>query len=281
MLFNVLTKLFRLREQRPSEQRDEQGDIVKPFLDHMEDLRWVVFKVLAVLITGMIAGFWHRHELMHLLQHPLYIADPTGEMAASLRTDTPIASFMISFKLAFFAGIGGGLPFILYFIADFVLPALTRKEKRMLIPGFGVGVIFFAAGVLASYFYITPHTLDFFWKDTRDMELVPLWTWSSYISFCMWLTFGFGLMCEVPLVVLMLASFGIVNYKFLASTRNYAITIILVLAAIVAPTPDPITFLVLATPVVIMYECCIWIVWALEGRRRKREAAAAVDELVS
>ncbi|MEQ1860390.1 MAG: twin-arginine translocase subunit TatC [Chthoniobacteraceae bacterium] len=282
MLFNILTKLFSLREKRPSDQRDESGDIVKPFLDHMEDLRWVVMKVLLVLVTAMVASFWNRQELMQLLQYPLHIADPTGELAKTIRSDNIIDSFMISFKMAFYVGIIVALPFILYFIADFVLPALTKKEKRVLIPGFLIGVVFFSAGASASYLYITPHTLAFFWKDaTEVMGLNTLWTWRSYISFFTWLTIGFGLMCEVPLIVMLLAGFGIVNYKLLSATRNYAYVAILVLAAIVAPTPDPITFLILAAPIIAMYESCIWIVWALEGRKRKREKQAAVNELVS
>lgn len=279
MLFNILTKLFKLREQHPTEQRDESGDIVKPFLDHMEDLRWVIFKVLGVLIVAMVAAFWNRQELMHLLQQPLHIADPTGELAKTIRSDNVIDSFMISFKMAFYVGIIMALPFILYFIADFVLPALTKREKRILIPGFLIGVVFFMAGASASYLYITPHTLAFFWKDALDLGIQTLWTWKSYISFFTWLTIGFGLMCEVPLIVMLLAGFGIVNHKFLASTRNYAITIILILSAIVAPTPDPITFLILATPIIIMYEACIWIVWGLEARRRKREKQQDIDDL--
>jgi sec-independent protein translocase protein TatC len=279
MLFNILTKLFKLREQRPSDPRDENGDIVKPFLDHMEDLRWVIIKVLIVLILCMVAAFWNRTELIRILQHPLWIADPTGEIAASIRTDNIIDSFMISFKMAFYVGLIMSLPFILYFIADFVLPALTKKEKRMLIPGFGMGTVLFAAGACASYFYIVPHTILFFWNDTKELGLHAIWTWRSYISFFTWLILGFGLMCEVPLIVLLLAGFGIVSHKFLASTRSYAIVIILTLAAVVAPTPDPVTFLILGLPIILMYEACIWIVWALEGRRRRADKQKDLDEL--
>lgn len=281
MLFNLLHKLFKLRESRPADPRDENGDVVKPFLDHMEDLRWVVIKVVAVLILAMAAALYNRMELMMLLKHPLMIADPTGAIADSLRTDTIVASFMISLQMAFYVGIALALPFILYFIADFVLPALTKREKRILVPGFAIGVLFFAAGAAASYLYITPHTISFFWKDTIAVGLKPIWTWSSYISFFTWLTIGFGLMCEVPLIVLLLAGFGIVNHKFLTSTRNYAYVVILVLAAVVAPTPDPVTFLILASPIIVMYEICIWVVWLLEGRRRKREKAAELDDLTN
>jgi sec-independent protein translocase protein TatC len=280
MVFNLLQKLFRLRESRPSEAHDENGDIVKPFLDHMEDLRWVAIKVLLVLIVAMVSAFWKRQELIHLLQYPLWIADPVGGIAGSLRTDNIIDSFMISFKMAFYVGLIMALPFILYFVADFVMPALTKKEKRILIPGFAMGTILFALGAMASYFYILPHTVKFFWDDTASIGLQAIWTWRSYISFFTWLTIGFGLMCEVPLIVLLLAGFGVVTFKFLSATRNYAYTLILILAAVVAPTPDPITFLILGTPIILMYEACIWIVWALEGKRRKADQKKDLDELL-
>ena len=284
MLFNILKellkKIFTLRENRPGEKRDESGDIVKPFLDHMEDLRWTIIKCLVVLIVCMVAAFWNRQELMHFLKQPLFIADPTGELAKTIRSDNIIDSFMISFKLAFYVGITAAMPFILYFIADFTLPALTKKERRILIPGFLMGLVLFLIGVAVSYFYITPHTLKFFWEDAKRMELYSLWTWKNYISFFTWLSIGFGLMCEVPLIVLLLAGFGIVNHKFLSSTRNYAITIILVLSAIIAPSPDPVTLLILSLPIIAMYEACIWIVWAMEGRRRKRDRDKDIDDLL-
>jgi sec-independent protein translocase protein TatC len=280
MLFNIFQKLINLRKKH-EETRDERGDVVKPFLDHMEDLRWTIIKCAIVLVTAMIAAFWNRGELMRLLKHPLDLADPSGVMSKTIRSDTIIESFMISLKLAFYVGIIMALPILLYFVAEFVLPALTRKEKRALTIGFSVGSVFFLAGAATSYFYLVPHTLTFFWGDAHKMDLNPLWTWRSYVSIFTWLTIGFGLMCEVPLVILLLASVGIVNHKFLASTRSYAITIIFVLAAVVAPSPDPMTLFLLAVPIVAMYEGCIWVTWMMESRRRKREKENVVDDLIS
>jgi sec-independent protein translocase protein TatC len=182
--------------------------------------------------------------------------------------------------MAFYVGLIFSLPFILYFIAEFVLPALTKREKRLLFPGFALGLIFFLAGAAASYFYLMPQMIVFFYKDAKGLNIDPFWTWKNYISVFTWLTIGFGLMCELPLIVLLLAAVGIINYKMLASTRRYAFIGILVLAAVVAPTPDPVTFITLAGPVLLMYEGCIWIVWLLESRRRNRDKKKLVDELI-
>jgi sec-independent protein translocase protein TatC len=279
MLFNVFQKLISLRKKH-EETRDEHGDVVKPFLDHMEDLRWTMIKCILVLGTAMVTAFCFRGELMGVLKFPLDIADPTGTISSTIRSDNIFDSFKISIKVALYVGLIASLPFLLYFIAQFVLPALTSKEKRALTVGFSLGSLFFVAGAAASYFYLVPHTLSFFWEDAHLMKVNPLWTWKSYISIFTWLTLGFGLMCEVPLVIILMASIGVVNYKFLASTRSYAITILFVLAAIVAPSPDPMTLLALALPIVAMYEGCIWLTWAMEGRRRKREKQRVVDDLV-
>ena len=278
MLFKLLQKLFRLRE-KARDQRDEHGDVVKPFLDHMEDLRWTLIKCGVVLIVAMSTALWQRHPLMKILEYPVDKASAEVGAKIILRSDSPIDSFMISLKVAFFVGLIFALPFILYFIAEFVLPALTKKEKRMLAPVFIVGLILFLSGAAVSYVYLIPHMLEFFYKDAVSLNIDPFWTWNNYIRIFTWLTLGFGLMCELPLVILVLASLGIVSYQFLASTRSYAVAIIMVLAMLVAPTPDPFTFLALSAPILLMYEACIWIVWLMESRRRKRDKQKDIDDL--
>jgi sec-independent protein translocase protein TatC len=89
------------------------------------------------------------------------------------------------------------------------------------------------------------------------------------------LTLGFGLLCQLPVVMVALAFIGIIDFRFLSSTRPYAVTVILILAAVVAPTPDPITFVTLAVPIICLYEICIWVVWLIDRNRKK---AASLPE---
>jgi sec-independent protein translocase protein TatC len=219
----------------------------------------------------MVAAFYFRQDLMYLLKHPVHVASAKVGEQIRLRSDNVVESFMISLKLAFYAGMIFSLPFILYFISEFILPALTKREKRRLAPGFSFGLIFFLAGAAASYVYIMPEMLVFFFKDAKQLGIEAFWTWSNYSSVFSWLTIGFGFMCELPLIVLMLASVGIISHHMLASTRRYAFIGIMVLAAIVAPTPDPVTFTALAAPVLLMYEGCIWVVKLSESRRQKQQ----------
>lgn len=259
-----LTKFFQFREKT-------DGDIVKPFLDHMEDLRWTLIKMGLTLVIAMIISFFFVNDLMEIVQQPMKDAAP--ELMGKIVTRTITEPFMISLMLSFFAGIIIALPFLSYFGISFILPALSRQEKKYLFPGILASFILFVCGALVSYYYILPHTLRFFYDYSKKMEVNILWEWKDYISFSAWLTIGFGLLCQVPIVMIGLALFGFINFQLLSKTRPYAVTIILVLAAVVAPTPDPVTFISLGAPIILLYEICIWIVWALDRKRKN----AALD----
>ncbi len=261
-----LKKFFKFREH-------SDGDVVKPFLEHMEDLRWVVIKIVVTMIVAMATAFFFVTDLMNLLRAPLHDVSP--ELEKKLVVQGITDGLMITIHLAFFAGIVLALPFLIYFLAGFILPALTRQEKKFLFPGIAGSTALFAAGVVASYNYILPTTLKFFYDYSNKIGVAILWSWKDYLSFASWLTIGLGLLCQLPIVVIVLSIVGLVDYALLSKTRSYAITAILILSAVIAPTPDPMTFLSLGFPVILLYEACIWIVWLLDRRKKKR---AALDD---
>lgn len=135
------------------------------------------------------------------------------------------------------------------------------------------GSLLFGAGVVLSYLYVLPLTLEWFRNYALGMGLDPRWQARDYFSFVTHLSLACGLLAELPVAVLALAVMRMVSFKLLSDTRPYAVTLILILVAIISPTPDPITFLALATPVVMIYEACIWLVWLME-RRRTQEVSA-------
>jgi len=169
-------------------------------------------------------------------------------------------------------------PFHVYFVAEFVLPALTRRERKLLLPGIFGSFVLFPGRVLVAYLWILPSTVGFFYKDAHTVGLKIMWTWDAYFSFSSWLCFGFGLLCELPVIIILLGLLGIVSFPFLSRTRPFGYTIIFILAAIIAPTPDPLTFVALSIPIVALYEICIWVVWFID-RRRRRAAEAATKNL--
>jgi sec-independent protein translocase protein TatC len=255
---SLLSKFFKFREK-------SDGDVVKPFLEHMEDLRWTLLKIVITLAIGTAIAFLKVDNITHLLRAPV----PPD---IKLITTTITGGFVASLELAFFGGIVLSLPFLIYYLASFILPALTRQEKKFLFPGICTSFLLFASGGYLSYHWILPKTLLFFVDYNKKLQIDSMFTWNGYVSFCVWLTIGFGLLCQLPIAVIVLAFVGIVDYKFLAGTRAYAVVCILILTAIVAPSPDPMTFFTLGAPIVILYEACIWIVWFM-GRKKKSLAA--------
>src|SRR5437667_11820031 len=258
----ALRDVFKFRELPESETS-------KPFLEHLEDLRWTVVKMSITLALAMIVCFAFRSILVRVMQAPLHNLDPqVGALRALGITD----SFVISFHLAFYAGIVLSFPLLLYFLAGFVLPALTAVEKRFLLPAIGVSFALFLVGVLISYFWLLPKTILFFFRDTEHLGWAPTWTVQQYYSFVTRFTIGFGLAFELPVVVLALVRFGLITYRFMARTRPYAVVLIFVLSTMITPTPDILTLVAMALPLFLLYESCIWIAWLMERRASKRIA---------
>jgi sec-independent protein translocase protein TatC len=255
----ALRHVFKFRELPESETS-------KPFLEHLEDLRWTIVKMGLTVAAAMIVCFGFRTALVRILQTPLKTVDPQmGSLRALGITD----SITVSFHLAFYAGIVISFPLLLYFLAEFVLPALTAVEKRFLFPAIAVSFGLFLLGVLVCYFWLLPKTILFFFRDTQSLGWTPAWTVQQYYSFVTRFTLGFGLAFELPVVVLALVRFGLVTYAFMARTRPYAVVLIFILATIITPTPDILTLTAMAFPMCLLYESCIWIAWLMERRRAR------------
>ncbi len=260
----LLKKVFSLREHRETEA-------VKPFLEHLEDLRTMLFKIVATLGATMMVCFGFRFRLMHLVELPLQGIQ--GFDMTMLRGLAPGDSMTISIQLAFYAGIIISFPLLLYFLADFVLPALTEKEKGLVLPGVGVSFGLFLTGVLFCFKVVLPMTLRWLWNDQLNMGMRPDWTVGLYIGFATQFVVVFGLTFELPVVVIALVKLGLLNSAMLRRTRAYAVAIILIFAAFVAPSADPITMGIFAGPMYLLYELCIWIAFWMERAERRRLAA--------
>lgn len=254
---SLLSKLFKIREHSPD------GDIVKPFLDHLEDLRWMLIKIAAALAVGMVIAFSVSKPMTLFLERPLLTVAPDTK----LMTTAPLEGFTVSLTMAFYGGIILSFPILLFFLAEFILPALTKAEKKYVGPGIAAGFLLFVAGVSVCFTYIVPKTLQWLYQYSQDHGYEIHWTVKEYFGLVTHLCLACGLLCELPILMLVLSLTGLVSYQLLARTRPYAITIILIFVAIISPTPDPLTFITLAVPVIAIYEGSIWLVRLLERRR--------------
>lgn len=184
----------------------------------------------------------------------------------------PTETFMLSMKLAFFAGVIVSFPFLLYFLLQFIVPGLKAEERKALWPALAIGFGLFLTGVLFAYFYVLPNVLTFFYEYGKGMGISNDWRIGYYISFATTFVLIFGLAFELPVVVMTLVKIGLLSHSMMRETRSYAILAIFVIAALITPTPDMLTLSLLAVPMVILYEICIWLSYFHEKKVAKMEA---------
>ncbi|MGF1657575.1 MAG: twin-arginine translocase subunit TatC [Verrucomicrobiales bacterium] len=256
-------KLFKFRDS-------ENPDEAKPFLEHLEDLRWMLTKMAITLISCMVLCFAFRKQLIDFVQAPLKKID--ADLVNNLQVLGVADSIMISIQLAFFAGLIFSFPILLLFLLQFVLPGLRPNEQRVLWPALGVGAGLFLGGISLCYHFILPVSLNFLFQDAKSLDWQPQWTVREYFAFVTHFVLAFGLAFETPVVVMALVHMGLLSHSLLQRTRAYALVIILILSAIITPTPDIFTLLCLAAPIYLLYEGCIWVAWYLERRAAKAEA---------
>ncbi len=245
----------------------ENQDQPKPFLDHLEDLRRMLIKMAVVLVLMVLLCFAFRTGLANLLQRPLMALD--SARIAHLQSLGVADSMTVSFQMSFYAGLVLAFPLLILFLGEFIVPALTPREKRLLFPAGAFCTLLFLTGAAFAYFVVLPDALAFFFRDARSMNWQPTWTVREYYTFVTQFIIAFGLAFELPLAVLLIVKLGWVSVAFLRKTRAFALIVILVLAAIIAPTPDLFTFFLMAGPMYALYEICIWIAAFVERKSTK------------
>lgn len=255
----------------------ELEDQPKPFLDHIEDLRTMLIRMAVALVSAMVIGFLGRQWLFGIIQRPLAKVD--AERADNLQSLGVVDSFSISLELAFYSGIVMAFPFLLYFLAEFVLPALTARERRYIWPAAAIGFGLFLSGVSFAYFVVLPGALSFFYADAQSLGWQPTWTVREYYSFTTQFVIAFGLAFELPVVVLLLVKLDVLSAADLKRIRAQAFVAILLFAAILTPTTDFITMMLMGGPMYLLYEACIWIAWFM-GRGKKPDPQPDSDDVL-
>jgi len=231
-------------------------DSEKPFLDHLEDLRGVILKCTAAIGAGSILGVMSIGRVMEILRWPLTqaqegLAQPAPSTLLALQVTDPMT---VTLQIGIGAGILLSLPLVLFFLGQYLLPALDVRERGLLLPVFLVGTGLFLGGALFCYFLVLPRALRFFQDFNRWLGLETSWTMTSYTDFALQMLVGFGLSFELPLVMVILARLGILEQRVVADHRRHAIVALLVLAACVTPTSDPFNLGLMFVPLYGLFE---------------------------
>lgn len=239
----------------------------KSFLEHLEDLRRMLLWCVGFMIAGMVVAVPLAPWVIAVLKKPLYqahVVDPDRFLRVLKITDV----LSLSVGVVFWTGLLISIPFMILAVGRFIFPALTRKERNVVLASAAVSVLLFSSGVAMGYFMMLSVTLQMIFQLNQwigvTCEFVEL---GDYLSFVLQLLICFGLSFELPLIVMVLGLIGLITSSQLRAKRRYAIVIMMIIAAIITPTPDAFSMLVVATPMIILYEVSIWVVWARERKR--------------
>ena len=322
--------------ERPNEA---EGGPVKTFLEHLEDLRWVLIKSLVALGVAVLLCLLAGNYVVQIVKWPLTrakISYPgasqvvavsfgtnrlgafqlTAEQQKSLNFGTnryvsvqveplvigtnqvlgwrassdpaaiadaqrlkidlinlsPAGGFVVAFQVAIYGGTVLASPFIFYFAATFVFPALKLRERKYIYRGLAFGGGLFLLGVAFCYFALMPLALAAAQMYSHWLGFGAFqWRAEDYISFVCKFLLGMGLGFELPVVILTLVKIGILDYRTLSKARRYVIVINLILGAVLT-TPEPITQIVMFVPLQVLYEITVWIAWYWNRRDKKRAA---------
>ncbi len=245
------------------------------FWDHLEELRWRIIKsILAVIIGGFTSLAFSNYALDFLM-------GPANLLGESVRlvNFTPLSMVMVRLYIALVAGILVGLPVMVFQAWAFVSPGLYRHERRAAPWVLFSSMVLFTLG--ASLAHLMMPTLLRVLVEAGYQGIENTWNIRAYVGFLLGFMTAFGLVFQLPIVIYILSVVGVVTPAFLRKYRRYAIVVIFVVAAVFTPSPDPFSQLLMAGPLLGLFELSILVsaaVWRAKAKRKLREESGGVEE---
>src|SRR6478609_8892823 len=241
------------------------------FLDHLEELRVRIFKAIAAIMVGVIAGWYlvERFHLVALLKAPIAPYLPDGKLVVL----SPTEPLMIVLKLAVILGCILASPVVIWQVWGFLSPALYLRERRIVVPALSVGVGLFLLGAGLAFVFVVPQVLTVLFSFQTE-SLATMITFEKYFDFVVQLMVAMGVSFELPLVIIILAAFGLVTPAGLSRFRRVAIVLSCIAGAILSPGTDVFSMLMLSVPLILLYEVG-WLGSIVIWRRKLRSAGTA------
>jgi Tat protein translocase TatC len=268
MWSGILQKVFKVREKvalNLSGGTDEE----KPFIEHLEDLRTMIVRMAITLVVSTIGTFVFYKELFRAIQLPLIFAGLAKDEASAsllLQNIDVAGPFMMAINVSLITAIIISFPLLLIFLLQFILPGLKPSEKKLLFPAIGIGTGLFLTGAAFAYAVVLPKALSFFDEFAKTVGSRQDWTLSNYVTFSTRFILVFGISFELPVVVMAMVKLDFLNFKIMKSTWRHALVGIMLFAAIITPTPDILTLLLMSGPLYVLYGICVWLAYFMEKK---------------
>ena len=232
------------------------------FIDHLEELRKrILYSIICIGAFSMI-GFFFAKNLLNIIINQAQLE--------SAYFFTPLEAFTTHIKIAIFIGIFVSFPFLLYQSWAFIGPGLTKTERKISFSYMFFGLLLFLTGNMFGYFILIPLGLKFLLGFGTEY-LQPLMNVSKYIGFIFWCLLGSGILFQLPLMLFFLIKLGVVDVETVRKHRPEAIVIILILCAIITPTGDFFTLLLITVPLLILFELSVFIAGITQKKSKKHK----------
>lgn len=248
------------KKSSPADRKKELPvDEPKSFLEHLDELRSTIVWSVITLSIGVVVAIPFVPAVISLLKGPMLSMEGLAAEKGLISYEVA-GPFMIAMKVAIWTGVLVSAPIVLFIIGNFVFPGLTLKERKVVKIAIGVSGILFCVGVWMCYVWTLPIALKamVWFYDVLGLQFEG-WFLGDYSVFVLRLLVAFGLAFELPVVVYLLGSFGIINSDQMRFYRRHVIVGLLVLAMFMTPA-DPWTMLLMACPLIVLYEITIWLV---------------------
>jgi sec-independent protein translocase protein TatC len=260
------------------------------FFDHIDVLRKHLLRALAVVLVFTIGafyftdfifntiimgpknpGFWTYRMMCRLVEKFPSLGQDLciTKIEAKIINTEMAGQFTLQLNSCVMVGIILGIPYLLFELWLFVKPALHENERKSASGFVAFASFLFFLGIMFGYYIICPLSINFLTNFTVSPEIQNTFTIDSYLSSVMTLTLGSGVIFQLPVIIYILSKLGIMTPAFMRASRRYSTIIILIVAAVVTPTADPYTMLIVALPLFLLYEVSIYISANIERKKKK------------
>lgn len=255
----------------PQEVEEERMPSMS-FLEHLEELRTRIFHALVAVGCGMGVGWWYHEALFGFMQRPIVEVLHRNGFPEKLVFSTPTEPFNLYLKISALAGLFITSPYVLYQVWLFISPGLYRREKKYVVPFLCSSVFLFVAGGYFGYRVVYPAALDFL-VGKMGTQFTALINIHEYTDLFLTVILGLGLVFEMPILIFFLALMGVVSASWMWRNIRYAVLGIFIVAGALAPTPDIMSMVIFASPMLALYVVSIGIAWFVHPTQRKARAA--------
>jgi len=241
---------------------------------HLGELRKRITWAAVAIVICCIGAFIEKKYVFAVLMQPLKHTPYGGQKLLAFTATEP---FMAIMKISIYAGLIISLPIILWQFWAFIMPALYENERKNIFPYVALTTGLFLGGVVFGYYVVLPIGLKWLLQFSAGQFTVMLHV-DAYVSFVSLFLLAFGVVFELPLVMMLLAWSGIVDYKKMAKVRKWAILVEAVVAMVITPSQDPISMMLMLIPLMILYEFGIWLSRIVSKRKARRRELAVLAE---